>query len=177
MTRSAGLIWECESTWSCLTTKERPNKADDNRSARRISQPSHTPKFYSIGYSACGFYASRQWSLCSAHRQEAGCPLWVKSGHWSFSTRCPLYPPKSRHGLSALERRTQMAARGVARAVMLSTGARSLPPFFSLTANRPSRTSSSAISKPTRSALLACHRASRTDASCSHIAEQIAHLY
>src|SRR5262249_34361866 len=46
----------------------------------KVDVAEQPPAFHSARYSAYGFYASRQWR-CSAHRQAAECPLWVKSGH------------------------------------------------------------------------------------------------
>jgi len=64
-----------------------------------LSNPQH---FALQGTSAYGFYASRQWR-CSAHRQAAECPLWVKSRHRDSSNQCPL----------CLQKRTLELSRGM----------------------------------------------------------------
>src|SRR5215469_1560451 len=61
--------------------------------SEKIDVAEQPPAFHSVRYSAYEFYASRQ-SRCSAHRQAAECPLWVKSGHSRRFAQCPLYPQK-----------------------------------------------------------------------------------
>src|SRR6516164_6832128 len=67
-----------------------------------------------------GIYDPRKWghmSFCAATILRTECPLWVKSGHSSVFTQCPLYPQKQTLELSrevfALIPRAGKTERGV----------------------------------------------------------------
>ena len=65
------------------------------RSARSPSRNVHE---YSVGASPNAnltlLLGRVSGSSCTAAILSRSCPLWVKSGHWGTSERCPLYPQK-----------------------------------------------------------------------------------
>jgi hypothetical protein len=69
------------------------------KSRRRILPPKgsgvHRPSLTGCDYSRD--LRPAKWGSgpgCTATLLNCSCPLWVKSGHWSTSDQCPLYPQK-----------------------------------------------------------------------------------
>jgi len=55
----------------------------------------------SVRGASCGLPVAVGFSTMNLNFRRRECPLWVISGHWSASTRCPLYPQKRTSNISS----------------------------------------------------------------------------